>query len=97
MSKYPGGACATMQRLEEQIERNRKTINIAYEKDIKQLARIAELEEALAPFTQPALRLRLGGNSPREGATAIVFQRNDAKLRLQDFDLANEVLNGDTT
>ena len=85
MSKYPGGACATMQRLEEQIERNRKTINIA------------ELEEALAPFTQPALRLRLGGNSPREGATAIVFQRNDAKLRLQDFDLANEVLNGETT
>jgi hypothetical protein len=56
--------------------------------------RIAELEAALKPFTHPDLRLRLGGNSPREGNEAVVFQRNSAKLRLKDFDGAQEVLIG---
>ena len=57
----------------------------------KALARITAFEEALEPFTQPDLRLRLGGNSPQEGAQSIVFQRNNAILRLKDFDLANEL------
>ena len=51
-------------------------------------ARVKKLEGALVPFTHPDLRLRLGGNSPSDGADAIVFQRNKAILRLRDFDTA---------
>ena len=58
-------------------------------------ARVAELEGALRPFSQPDLCLRLGGNSPREGSSAVVFQRNKAILRLADFDAAKQALGGD--
>ena len=61
--------------------------------EIKRLhARVAELEAALRPFAHPDLRLRLGGNSPRDGDSAIVFQRNKAILMLRDFDAAKQAL-----
>jgi len=53
------------------------------------------LRAALLPFTHTDLRLRLGGNSPTEGANAIIFQRNSAKLRLRDFDEAWTALEQD--
>ena len=58
-------------------------------------ARVEALEGALKPFTHPDLRLRLGGNTIREGDSAIVFQRNAALLRLRDFDRAAATEQGD--
>lgn len=55
-------------------------------------AEIERLRAALEPFAHPDLRLRLGGNSKREGDGAIVFQRNKAKLKLKHFDRAAEAL-----
>jgi hypothetical protein len=62
----------------------------------QQMAVIKRLRDALTPFSHPDLRLRLGGNSDREGAEAIVFQRNSAILRLKHFDAVEQALKGDS-
>ena len=51
---------------------------------IKELeTKIVKLQNALRPFTHPDLHKIFGGNC--EGSKSVVFQRNNAVLRIGDF------------
>ena len=77
-----------IKRIEELEARHEKFLHEFW----KTNAENERLRAALEPFAHPDLRLQLGGNSDREGRDAIVFQRNNALLRLRDFDAAAAAL-----
>lgn len=54
---------------------------------------IEVLEAALKPFSHDDLCCEMGGNA--QGGASIVFQRNTAKLSLDDFRSARQLLVGD--
>lgn len=78
-----------LDELDTRFRRATEDMFDAYSETINALeAENERLRDALEPFAHPDLRLQLGGNSDREGRDAIVFQRNNAVLRLRDFDVA---------
>jgi hypothetical protein len=59
----------------------------------KDRQRIADLEDALRPFAHPDLCKMLSGNV--KGDASIVFQRDNAFLRIGDFARAQKLLAND--